>query len=168
MATPKTSFSLPHADRITSSDGFLSEVWNAFFRAIYDRLFSLGKEESFKLVNNQASWADITGLKFDYNGVSLATVDFLIQRVTTGASAVERIYSGMILVMYLPSSNSWLYTAVATGGDIDHGVSLQVTSAGQFQYKTTNEVGTPSISKMYWRSRTLAGKNSLYSSMGAR
>lgn len=48
------------------------------------------------------------------------------------------------------------------------GVVFSVTSDGQVQYTTTNISGTASISKIFFRMRTMGGKNSQYSAVSTR
>lgn len=111
---------------------------------------------------------DITDLKFNLRGVSQATVDFLIQRVTTSGGATELIESGMFVVSYNPTSADWSLTMIGTPGPDDSGIDFSIDSNGQVQYVSTSITGTASISKITWRSRTLGAKNSLYSSVGAK
>ncbi len=110
---------------------------------------------------------DVTNLKFDKRGVSIAFVDFLIQRVTTSTGATELIEGGCFQVAYSPTSDDWDLTFIGTPGPDDSGVDLSVDGDGQVQYVSSSITGTASISKITWRARTLSAKHSSYSSAGA-
>lgn len=155
--------SVPYADDVIDSQRKLTRPWEQFFRKVFDVLQYLKSEQTFTLVNNQASPADITPLTFDKNYVSHAVVEFLIQR-TTGLS--ERVAGGRITLIYQPNSNSW---TIATATDVNVGtigVTFSVTADGQVQYTTNNQLGAVSISRMVFRVRQLQGKSSLYSRLG--
>lgn len=111
---------------------------------------------------------DVTNLKFNKRGVSVAFVDFLIQRVTTSTGATELIEAGCFQVAYSPTSDDWDLTFIGSPGPDDSGVDLSVDSNGQVQYVSSSITGTDSISKITWRARTLGAKSSTYSSVGAR
>ncbi len=169
MATPNVTFDVPLKTKFFEATGSLSIAWQSFFQVLFERVYPLGAEKSFEIVNNQAGAADITGLRFDYRGVSQAAVDYLIQRVTTGGGAVELIETGTFRAVYRPTSNSWDLVQDADADQPDNsGVVLSITSTGQVQYTSTNTTGTAHISKFYYRARTLAGKHSSYSSVGVR
>jgi hypothetical protein len=165
---PKRSFEAPYRDQLTDSNGIISYPWAAFIRGVFDRLYSLGAESFFTLINNQASAADITGMKFSARGVSVAFVDYLIQRVTTGAGAAELIAAGNCIFVYNPISLNWSKQQIGSEGPGTSGITLSITAAGQVQYTSTNVTGAASISKIFWRARTLAAKNKLYSSVAAK
>lgn len=111
---------------------------------------------------------DITDLKFNFKRVSQATIDFLIQRVTTSTGATELIETGIFVVSYNPTSDDWSLTIIGTPGPDDSGVDLSIDSNGQVQYISSSITGTASISKITWRARTLSAKHSTYSSVGAQ
>lgn len=168
MAAIQNTIEVPFKTRVLLPSGFLSNVWTKFFQTLFDRINSLGVEKSFDLVNNQSGAADITGMRFDYRAVSAVYVDYLVQRVTTGGGAIEKIEAGILVLAYEPTSDSWALTTIGTPGPDDAGITFSITATGQVQYTTTNETGTASISKLYYRARTIAGKNQLYSAVGAR
>ena len=162
------SFEVPIRDRPLRSDGFVDTVWGWFFRSITDRVYPLGQEQSFALVNNQSSAANITGLKFNHKKVSMAAIDYCVQRVTTSTGAVELTEAGLLYAVYEPTSEDWALQAMTGAGPDDAGITFTITAAGQVQYTTTNITGTAYLSRIFWRARTLAGKTSLYSQLGAR
>ncbi len=161
MAQPIT-IQAPIKTPITDENGNLSRPWGVYLLEIEKALVPLGIEKYFELVNNTAVAADIEGLSFDKQKVSQASVDYLIQRVTTGGGAVEKIETGTFYLAYLPTSNNWVLSSVPSTA----GVTLTVTSGGQVQYTSSNETGTASISKLTYKARTLAAKNSQYSEAG--
>lgn len=168
MANLNDSFDVPYQSEISDNKRFLTTPWTWFFRSTWERLYSLGIERQFTLVNNQSAPADVTGLRFDKRGVAQATVTYLVQRVTTGGSAAELIESGIFTCAYRPTSESWDISAVNEHSPDDAGITFTITADGQVQYTTTNETGTPLISNLFWRASTFGGKNQLYSAVGAR
>lgn len=162
------SFSPPFKDILAGPNGFLASSWERFIRSSYERLLPLGVENSFSLKNNQSVAVDITDLKFSARAVSVAFIDFLIQRVTTGIGAVQLTAAGTIAAVYRPTSVAWEIHAIGTAGPSTSGITFSITAAGQVQYTSTNVGGTAQISKICWRDRTLAGKNNLYSSMAVK
>ena len=159
---------IPYEDAMADAAFKITRPWQLLFRQIKSLLDPMGLEQSFEIVNNQASAADITGMSLNKEQVSSAIVEYLIQRVTTGGGAVELIAGGMFHLVYKPTSDSWAIQAIGTPGPSSSGVTFSVTSAGQVQYTSTNETGTASISKIYFRMRTFGGKNSQYSKAGAK
>jgi hypothetical protein len=166
MAGRSFNFEVPINDSLTQGSGLISRPWEGFFRFVQKALLPLGIERAFALANNQSTFTPIEGLAFTALSVSQATVDFLIQRVTIGAGAVELIESGSFIAVYKPGSDSWSLFYPGTTGPSDSGVDFSITSAGQVQYTSSNITGTPSISKITFRARTLGAKNSQYSAAG--
>lgn len=164
----KQSFSVPFQDPISDKSGKLSSSWDWFLRSVFERLYPLGQERSFDIVNNQAGVADVTDAVFDKRGISVAHFDYFIQRVTTGGSAIQKIEAGLLIFVYKPTSDAWAKVTIGTPGPDASGVTFSITASGQVQYTSSNETGTASISKLYWRARTMAGKHHTYSKAGLR
>lgn len=168
MANLNNSFEVPYRDALNDERGFLARTWDWFFREVQRRLYALGDEKQFTIVNNQSTPADVTGLRFNKGGVSQAVFEYLIQRVTTGGSAIELIESGILIFVYRPTDDDWEIVVVNEEMPDDAGVDFTVTTDGQVQYTSSNESGNASISTLFYRARTIAGKNTQYSIMGAR
>lgn len=166
MATPQTSFRVPLADKLSTITGFVSQPWEIFFRALSEMLLPLGAERAFELTNNQSVAADIVGLKFNRRSVSQAVVEFLVQRVTTSTGATELVESGSFILTYNPTADDWNISLTNINTPDNSGVDFTVTTAGQVQYTSSNITGVHSISRVVWRARTLAAKNSIYSTQG--
>jgi len=164
MASLPQSFTVPLRDKLLDGDS-ITAPWEWFFRKVWERLNPLGEERSFPIVNNQASAANIDGLKFDSRYVAQALVEFLVVRVTTGTGATELVESGLFIVVFKPTSNAWAINLVNINSPQNSGVDFTVTSAGQARYTSSNITGTASISTLHYRVRTLSGKHSSYSSM---
>lgn len=162
MKAAPRSLKIPRDTPLTDESGNLNRQWDEYHRDMRDRVEAMGVEKSFELTNNQASAANIEGLYFDCKSVSQATVDYLIQRITTGGGAQEKVEGGHFYLVYLPTSDSWSLS----NGPSTAGITLSVTSAGQVQYTSTNLTGAASISKITFKARTLAAKNSQYSQVG--
>ena len=157
---------VPFKDKVVEPSASVTRAWGEFFRLIRIIIEPLGREKSFTLLNNVTVANDITDLTFSSTQQSCAAVDYLIQRVTTGTGAVELVQTGTFYLAYKPTSLSWALVGMGTPAPSNAGVTLSVTSKGQIQYTSTNITGTPSISQMFWRARTLAGKNYKYSEAG--
>jgi len=159
MASIPKTLDVLYRDKIAESNGLVSRTWGEFFRLVQIALSAYGIEQYFELENNQVSPTNIDGLSFDKSFVSQASVDYLIQRVT---DLSEEIETGTFYAAYLPDSEDW----VLSNGPSSAGVTLTITSSGQVQYASSDLAGTKTISKLTWRARTMAAKNSLYSQMG--
>lgn len=168
MAISQESLSVPYNDRAVDKEGFLSNIWTSFWQSLFDRIYPLGVENSFQLVNNQSAPADVTGLKVNSRAVSMAIVEFLVQRVTTSTGATELVEAGSFILSYNPTANDWNISLTNINAPDNSGVDFTVTATGQVQYTSTNISGTASISRVVWRMRTLAGKSAQYSSQGTR
>ncbi len=168
MGTLKKSFKIPNQTPVIEKSNLFTNAWDLFFKEIYDRLYSLGAESVFDLANNQATPIEVTDLRFNKIGVSQATVDFLIQRVTTSTGATELIESGIFVVSYNPTSADWSLTMIGTPGPDDSGVDFSIDATGQVKYVSSSITGTASISRIAWRARVIAAKHSSYSLIGKR
>lgn len=168
MGTLKRSFEIPYKNAVIEKTNLFSQSWEWFFKEIYSRLYSLGSEDIFEIANNQSTPSNIDGLQFTKTGVSQATVDFLIQRVTTSTGATELIETGIFVVSYNPTSNDWSLTMIGTPGPDDSGVDFSIDATGQVKYASSSITGTASISRVIWRARTLSAKHSTYSLVGTR
>lgn len=157
-----TNLQPPTKNSISESNGLVERAWSVFFREIERRLNPYGVEKYASLTNNQLVAADVEGLIFNKAKVSMVAVDYLIQRVTTGVGATELIEGGTFYLVYKPTSANW----ALTNGPSTAGITLSVTAGGQVQHVSTNVSGTQSISKMTYRPRTLAAKNTQYSEAG--
>lgn len=115
----------------------------------------------FNIVNNQSSPADITGLVFSGTLVRSAFIDMAFYRNTTGGGATEMSATARILATYKTVAASWDFTYLGVDGDIDSGtgqpagVTLSLTSSGQFRYTSTSVTGTAATSKVTFRATTL-------------
>lgn len=129
MATnlPTKSFQVPYQDALIDARQMLTQSWQWFFRNLWDRVYPLGTESSFVLANNQTTPADITGLAFNFQGVTQAFVDYIIQRITTSTGATELVEAGCFILSYRPSTSEWRLTPVEMGAPDSSGVSLMVT-----------------------------------------
>ena len=164
MAIPQSSFEVPK-DQLQDQGGILNQAWFWFFRAVHDRLSPLGVETSVQLDNNVSVAKAVDGLKVNSRGVSQAIVEFLIQRVT---SVSELIETGSFILSYNPTSENWNISLTNINAPDNSGVDFTVNSSGQVLYTSTNEAGTPVISRLVYRMRTMSAKSALYSSVGAR
>lgn len=158
MANVKESFSVPFNTPITVR-GVLTHIWITFFREIYERLFSLGKE-GFQAITNGGSNVEITGLKFNYRYVMHVMVIFCIQRQTSSVNTTE---SGIFMLTYDPEGATWDLTEVSVDNPDDTGVTFNVTSTGQVRYTASSIGGTAVLSRVFYRAFTMKGKAQGYS-----
>lgn len=171
---------MPDRDPIVDNRAMVSRPWSEFFRLMRDLLSPLGSEKIFDIKNNIGLEAapnnvpiNIDGLVFDSGTVSHAIVDYVIQRLTVDPGTpvtinTELSQAGCFHLVFKPGSKVWSLVQIGTPGPDASGVTLSVTTAGQVQYKSTNISGTPSISRIIYRARTLAGKHANYSKAGSR
>ena len=110
---------------------------------------------SFTLANNQAAAADVTSLLFNSTDVKMAIIDYRIRRRTTGGGADERVQGGSMVALYKQTAATWSLTPGPQSGD-DAGVEFSITNAGQVQYVTDNQSGTPDESILKYTVRALA------------
>ena len=167
MAIIKRTLFAPLRDTFLKETGLLNYPWEQFFVSVQDLLRPLGQEQSFPLVNNTSVAANVDGLIFDKGHVSKATVHMLIQRVTTGGSAVELLDHGFLIISYNPTAATWNISRYGSGVPDNTGVVLTITATGQVQYTTSNIGGTAQLSRIIWRAEILGGKTSVYSKLGA-
>jgi len=149
----KQSYIPSFSSKVVGIDGKISEAWFKFFQLISGIINYFGQEQYFELVNNQASALPITGLSFDARKVSLGFIKYAVQRTT---DSNESVGSGILLVTYKPRSQDWDIDPIHTYGS--SGVTFTITSSGQVEYETDNQAGTKVLSRIFWRTETLAGK----------
>lgn len=158
-------FAVPYGDRVADQGGLLSRIWQKLFREISESLISLGTEKTFQLANNSGLKA-IEGLSFTSTSVSQAVIEYLVQRITTGAGATEIITSGTLHAVYKPIAQNWALVPMGSPGPSTSGITFSISNLGQVLYTSTNITGTPSISRIVWKARTLSAKSALYSTAG--
>jgi len=154
---------VPFNDEISETGGRLTSVWERFFRKIQDIVDYLQDEGSFSLSNNQAVAAAITPLTFDFRYESQAIIEYVVQRCSSSAEALE---SGRIVAAYSPKSNSWSVNKTADLTVGAPGFAVTISSDGQVAYTTTNQAGTITYSRINFRVRKIKAKSSLYSVLG--
>lgn len=160
------SFSLPNREALSDDRGFITRPWYLVLQAIKDAVLDIGYEKFFTLNNNISTAENIDDLLFKKENVSAATVEYLIQRVTTGTGATELVEHGTFKVVYLPTSNTWNLTMVNNNWPNNAGITFTINSTGQVKYTSTNISGTESISRMAYRTRVLSAKSNKYSKIG--
>lgn len=168
MAIVRQSFSIPYNSPLVDRGGFLTEAWAAFFRSLYDRVYTLGSEQYAPIENNVSTPKDIEGLKVNARGVSSAFVFYLVQRITTGSGATALFESGILNLTYLADEEKWALEAISEESPDDAGITFSITDDGQVQYESSNVSGDPKLSRIFYRVFTVSGKSALYSSVGVR
>jgi hypothetical protein len=110
---------------------------------------------TFTIVNNQVAAADVTGLLLNSTNVKMAVIDYRIRRRTSGGGADERVQGGSMVALYKQTAATWSLTPGPQSGD-DAGVEFSITNAGQVQYVSDNQSGTPDESILKYTVRALA------------
>lgn len=159
----RKSYKAPFESALVDIGGKISSVWLQFFVLISNALSYLSEEISFKIVNNTAVAAEITGLSFDKRFISAAYVDYLIQRITSSTSKVQL---GILRVTYNPDTDAWSQAEYGTSGPDAAGITFSITSDGQMKYTSSNLAGTEEISRIVFRIRSMQAKHSSYSKVG--
>lgn len=106
-------------------------------------------QTSFNIANNQAAAANVTGLVFNTAAVRAVIVEYSIYRTTNTNEIAE---SGLLNAVYKSTAATWELSQISVG---DAQVTFSVTSAGQFQYTSTNLAGTGYSGLMKFRARTV-------------
>jgi hypothetical protein len=154
----QTTLIVPYLEQVVDSSGFLSRVWQNLFRYLQNTIDPLGVEKTFVIENNKNSATFIDGLVFDSKKVSLAVIDYVIQRIT---SSHEHVESGYLKITYLPKSESWHLYSHNPVSPHNSGVTFSIDATGRIKYTSSNISGTPITSTLSIRARTLSGKNYL-------
>ena len=152
-------FRPPLTTEVVDNKNIITEPWSQFFSLLKDRLDPMGVEKTFELVNNQAAYANITGLSFNSTVLKHAIIEYFVQRVTTGGGAVELHEAGVLRAVWQQTSATWAISQGDAAPD-DAGITFGIATSGtvgNVQYQTTNETGTASVSKISYRVRTMAG-----------
>lgn len=159
MKSTYLSLQIPIKSKVINDDQSIGNPWLEFFRQLKELVDGLGQEKFATIENNIGTPTDVEGFAFSKKNVGHAIIDYLIQRVTTDVGATELVEAGTFGVYYRPSSDDF----VLQYGPSSAGVTLTVTASGQVQYVTSDITGTPWISKITYRARTLGAKNQAYS-----
>lgn len=99
------------------------------------------------ILNNQTSFADISGFIFDSSEVISINAEFIVQRSTVSPANVL-VEDGVIRGNF--NGSSWIYSVVSQG---NAGVDFNITDAGQLQYKSTDITGTSYSGTITFRGR---------------
>lgn len=108
-------------------------------------------ETAFNIANNQASFADVTGLVFNAASVRAAEISYSVFRIST-ANPSGHTETGTIQIVY-DNNVGW---SINQGNILgSSGVTFQVTNTGQIQYKSTDIGSLNYIGTMKFRAKTL-------------
>lgn len=107
-------------------------------------------ETQFTIADNQSSYASVTGLLLDHNTARAVDIEYTIYR--TNGSSIERRERGTLYCTYKAVAGAWSFERVTHQGDdaLNIANSLNVTSAGQVQYKS-DSVGATYVGKMRYK-----------------
>lgn len=137
----------------SNGDGEESRVqaswWNDF-RTLLINLFGNGtvNETQFTIADNQAAYVDITGLLLDQTVTRAVRIDYTIYR--TDGAGTSRREMGSLFCAYKPIAATWALSRSQVLDDaLNVASSLQITNAGQIQYKSDSVGGTYSGKMRY-------------------
>lgn len=100
--------------------------------------------------NNNVTFANITGFIFDSSQVKGVSCSYRIERTNGVTTLAEK---GQLELVYDPQSSSWIIQREHIG---DGGISIDVTSGGQVQYKINTQLLSPSQTSGFIRFETLS------------
>ena len=129
----------------SNGDRVYHSWWNDIRSALLNAFGMESKHATeFTFANNQTSWADVTGLTFDFPSSRSAIVTVDIMRRTDTASSEVRAIARLVLA-WRPQDVAWEILSQSFDGDEDHGVEFQVVTTdtlGQVQYRSTSISGS--------------------------
>lgn len=128
------------------------ETLTDYFVAVADALGTVQAPNDIpsttaSILNNQASFTNISGFIFDSSEVIAINSEFIIVR-TTVSPANNLVESGFIQGNF--DGTSWNWTVESVG---NAGIDWNITSAGQLQYKSTDVSGTSYTGTVLFRGR---------------
>lgn len=94
---------------------------------------------SIALANNQVAPANLLGLVFDYTQYRGVRIQYSIHRQTDAPTELDGI--GELYLWYKPVAAVWKINPLESNDGDDHGVTFDVTAAGQVTYTSTNLAG---------------------------
>lgn len=128
-----------NGDQVFASWFNLLQIAGAALESLLNASNSLTPTK-FTIADNQASFANVTGLVFDHTVIRAAIVQYTIYR-TDGA--IERRETGLLHLGYKNIAGTWTLERQSFMDDaLNVASSLQVTSGGQIQYKSDSMGGT--------------------------
>ena len=134
------------------------EELNAFLVEVSDVLGSITSVDdilltSFSLTNNQSTFADINGLTFSKTSVRSARITLDIYITTS----TEELQESVDMILGYKNTADEFRLSVLSSGD-NSGVTFNITSAGQIQYKTTNISGTSYAGTIKFKALTIVAQ----------
>lgn len=105
---------------------------------------------AFGIVNNQATPANVTGLSFNTSQVRSAIISYSAYRSTNSSELSE---AGQVYATYKSAAGTWEIAQASVGSS---GITLTITSSGQFQYVSTNMSGTSYVGKLTFKAIAFA------------
>lgn len=107
------------------------------------------QETTFNIANNQTTFANITGMILDKTVYRGAEIDCVVYRKDATPNEVASFMK--IRLMYRPVLDTWELIGPEIFGS-DPGITdLQVTSAGQVQYKSSNFAGGSYVGELRFK-----------------
>lgn len=108
---------------------------------------------SFSLTNNQTTFADINGLTFSKTSVRSARITLDIYITTS----TEELQESVDMILGYKNTADEFRLSILSSGD-DCGLTFNITSAGQIQYKTTNISGTSYSGTIKFKALTIVAQ----------
>lgn len=105
---------------------------------------------SFSLTNNQSTFADIAGLQF--SKTSVRSAEIVLNVYIT--SSTEELQETIHMTLSYKNTLDEFRLAISSSGD-NSGITFNVTSNGQIQYKSTNVTGTGYVGTIKFKAATI-------------
>ena len=126
---------------LQGENGDYGEQLTDFFEAVSNALSTVQQPNDVTvqtaiILNNQATFADISGFIFDSSQVISINAEGIIKRSTV-SPAVSLVEDVIIRGNF--NGSSWVYSVISQG---NAGIEFNITDAGQLQYKTSSITGT--------------------------
>lgn len=103
--------------------------------------------QSASILNNQATFVDISGFIFDSSQVISINAEAIIQRSTVSPA---NVLVEDIVIRGNFNGSSWVYSVISQS---NAGVTFNITDAGQLQYKSSDVSGTNYSGTITFRGR---------------
>lgn len=130
-----------------------AESLTDFFEAVGEALETVQQPNdilvtSASILNNQASFVDISGFIFDSSQVISINAEAIITRTTV--SPANNLVENIIIQGSF-NGTSWSFSVESPSGNA--GVEFNITNAGQLQYKSSNITGTSYSGEITFRGK---------------
>ena len=170
------SYTNDDVDFATTDVNIGSDTITISSHGYYDNLkvtFTSTTQLPTPLVEDTFYYVSVTGantfkLTAEKSGGSVIDITFVGAGTHTIQPEENNIEGGIINFVYNSVLSIWEQNVIDESKPNDAEIVFSINASGQVTYETVGFIGTKVIDKLYWRSRTLTGKNVAYSTTGGR